>query len=252
MSKIIDENKELLARLEDLGLTEKEARVYIALLPRQNTGTSKLVQATGLHGQFVYDALARLEEMGLAQHVIQNGRKKFSAGSPERILSLAEEKKLSAQAVVKQLAARFQGAHEQSFEIYQGRNAFVAHEWTLLEGLPEDGAIYILGGGGDGYLALFGEEMEAYEQRRIEKRVRLRYLSTAGDHENFEKMLAAQTQYIEFRILPKPAHGVETDIYSDKIVFHLYGDPVVSFTFKNKTIAEGYQRFFDVLWDLSQ
>ncbi len=252
MSINTDENKELLRRLENIGLSQKEAVVYVALLPHPNTGTSNLIRTTGLHGQFVYDALARLEEIGLAKHVIQNGRKKFSAGSPERILSLIEEKKLSAQRVVEQLKAQFGETHEQSFEVYQGRNAFVAYQWTLLEGMEEGETVDALGSGGDQYVELLGEEVEAFEKRRAEKKIFMRYLSTGGSEENFKKMLAVQTQYLEFRKLPQPAHGVETDIYHDKIVFHLYGDPVISFAFKNKTIAEGYQRFFNVLWDLSK
>ncbi len=251
MSIKIDENKAIVAQLADLGLSEKEAQVYLALLPRRDIGSSKLIQATGLHGQFVYDALARLEELGLAQHVIQNGRKKFSPSSPERILSLVEEKKLSAQKLVKQLRTQFGETHEQSFEVFQGRNAFVAHEFALLEAAPGGSTIDILGGNWIEYIDLFGEEMEVYEARRIEKRVSLRYLSTAERDKQTEKMTKIQTQLLEYRFLPKPAPGVETDIFGDQIVFHMYGDPVVSFAFKNKTIADSYRRFFNVLWDLS-
>ena len=81
MSKILDqsENRELLKGLESFGLSEKEAAVYLALLPYRDIGSSKLVAATGLHKQFVYNALARLEEMGLAKHVIVRGRKNGKA-----------------------------------------------------------------------------------------------------------------------------------------------------------------------------
>src|SRR3989344_1184734 len=105
MSKIIDDtgNKDLLNKLQELGLSEKEAAVYLALLPRQDTGTTKLIRATGLHGQFVYAALAKLEDLGLAKHVIQGGRKKFSANTPNRLMSLVEEKRLSAQSIAKEL-----------------------------------------------------------------------------------------------------------------------------------------------------
>lgn len=253
MSKKLDDiaDKELLEKLSELGLLEKEARVYIALLPRENTGTSNLIRATGLHGQFVYVALERLEELGLAQHVIQNGRKKFSAGTPERILSLVEEKKLAAQSVVRQLQERFRGKHEQSFEIYQGQNAFVAHEFALLEEMPEGGIIQVLGGGGDKYIGLIGEEIDEYERLRIEKKVVVRYISTGGSPE-YLKGMAQKRKYFEYRVLPEAAPGVDTDILMDKIVFHLFGDPVVSFTFKNKDVADGYRKFFDVLWGLSK
>lgn len=252
MSKEIDDitNKELLKKLEELGLSEKESRVYLALLPRQDTGTSNLIRATGLHGQFVYQALARLEELGLAKHVIQNGRKKFSASSPARLLSLVEEKKLSAQSVVRQLETMFAGKHEQSFEVYQGQSAFVAHEFELLRSMPEDGVICVLGGGGDKYVGLIGEEIDEYERLRIEKRVTVRYISTAGDHA-YLRVMAQARSYFEYRVLPQAAPGVDTDILADKVVFQLYGNPVVSFTFTNKEIADGYRRFFEVLWNLS-
>src|SRR5262245_8265028 len=135
MTENLDQ-KELLKSLQDFGLSEKEAAVYFALLPRRDVGSSKIVLATGLHKQFVYNALARLEEMGLAKHVIQNGRKKFSAVTPTRILSLIEEKKLAAQPMVRQLQEYFVGAHEQDFEVLQGTNAFIAHQFAMIERVP--------------------------------------------------------------------------------------------------------------------
>src|SRR3989338_9941491 len=134
MSNKIDkeENTGLLKKLEELGLSGKEARVYLALFPRRDTGTSNLILATSLHGQFVYAALAKLEDLGLAKHVIQGGRKKFSANAPARLMSLIEEKRLAAQSVAKELQSRFAGAHEQDFEVYQGESAFIAHQMDLL------------------------------------------------------------------------------------------------------------------------
>lgn len=255
MSKKVDDisikaDKEILQKLGELGLSEKESRVYVALLPRQDTGTSNLIRATGLHGQFVYAALERLEELGLARHVVQNGRKKFSAGSPERILSLVEEKRLSAQQVVRQLQEKFAGKHEQSFEVFQGRNAFIAYEFALLEKVPEGGVIDVIGSDEDQYIGIFGHEIDTYERRRVEKKVSVRYLTTAVQH-NYLKVMIQQRKFFDYRILPSAAPAIDTDILLDKIVFHLYGDPVVSFSFTNKVISDGYRKFFEVLWSIS-
>lgn len=252
MSKEIDDigNKDLYKKLEELGLTDKEARVYIALLPRQDTGTSNLIRATGLHGQFVYMALERLEELGLAKHVVQSGRKKFSANPPERIVSLVKEKELTAHTIVRQLHERFAGKHEQSFEVFQGDSAFVAHEFALLEACPEGSSIDILAGNGDKYVEIFGHELNDYERIRIERRVRLRYISMSGNP-NYLKIMAQTRPFFEYRVLPQSASEVDMDIYGDKINFMIYGSPVVAFTFTNKKIAEGYKGFFEVLWNLS-
>src|SRR3989344_6843152 len=90
----------LLKNLEKLGLTEKEARIYIYLVGRtQEIGSSKIVSATGLHGQYVYTALESLEKKGLVKHVIKNNRKKWSANPPTRLESLVEEKRTVANEV---------------------------------------------------------------------------------------------------------------------------------------------------------
>jgi predicted transcriptional regulator len=252
MSKKVDDKifKDICEKLEGLGLNEKESRVYLALLPRQNTGTSNLIRATKLHGQFVYQSLERLEEVGLARHVVERGRKKFSANPPERLLSLVEEKKLTAQAAVRQLGAMFAGRHEQSFEIFQGREAVVANEFKLLESVPDGGTINILGGGGDQYIGLLGEDANDFERLRIDKKVGLRYISTAGNV-NYLKIMAQTRPFFEYRVLPEAAIGVDTDVYEELIVFRLFGDPVVTFVFRNKEITDGYRRFFEVLWNLS-
>jgi hypothetical protein len=163
---------------------------------------------------------------------------------------LVEEKKLAAQAVVRQLREQFAGKHEQSFETFQGDSAFVAHEFALLEACPDEASIDIIAGSGDKYVEIFGAELNEYERLRIEKKVKLRYISTSGNP-NYLKIMAQTRPFFEYRILPQAAPQVDTDIYPDKINFMIYGSPVVAFTFTNKEIAAGYKGFFDVLWNLS-
>src|SRR3989344_8484323 len=162
MAKIIDE-KELIKQLQDLGLSEKEAHVYLALLPKPDVGSSALIRATGLHGQFVYDALQKLEDRGLARHAVVRGRKKFSANPPERLLALLREKELAAAAVVRVLEERYAGKQEQSFEVFQGVEAVVAHEFQLLKETPEGSRVDIIGAGEDLYAQMLGSTFDEYE-----------------------------------------------------------------------------------------
>lgn len=246
------QNKELIKGLEDFGLTEKESVVYLALLPRHDVGSSKIVLATGLHKQFVYNALSRLEELGLAKHVIQNGRKKFSANTPTRILSLIEEKKLSAQHMVKQLQERFIGAHEQDFEVFQGENAFIAHQFDMLERIEPNQEALSINGTAHHFLNAMGPgESDEFEKLRVEKGLRVRFI---GMEPMKERMAEMQTwrKLWEYRIFPGQSTGmVDTDIWPDNITFMIYGDPMLCFTIKSKAIAQGYRDFFESLWKLS-
>ena len=239
MSEKTDEikSKEFVGQLRELGLSDKEARVYLALLPRQDVGSSKLIRATGLHGQFVYDALAKLEEQGLAKHAIQNGRKKFSANPPERILSLLKEKELMATSVVRQLTEQFAGKFEQSFEVFQGENAVVAHEFQLLENTPEGGRIDVIGVGGDAYIKMLGESFDEYEKRRRARNIGVRYLS-AGGSASFSGEMTNFRLNFKSNVLPGVAQGfIDTNIWQNTVVFILFGDPVVSFAFSNEKVA---------------
>lgn len=254
MSGNIDEIKDADVRkkLESIGLSAKESAVYLALLPRRDVGSSKIIQATGLHGQFVYDALVRLEQLGLAKHVVQNGRKKFSANPPLRLLSLVEEKRLAAQNVARELQERYSGKHEQDFEVFQGETAFMMHQFDMLERVAENSEALAICGPSERYLATMGEgESEQFEKLRIQKGLRVRYIGMEPQREALTKMREWRKLW-DFRIFPGQSTGlVDTDIWPDNITFNIFGDPVLSFTITNKVVADGYKEFFESLWKLS-
>lgn len=255
MSEFIDEIKDgdIRKKLENIGLSEKESLVYLALLPRRDVGSSKIIQATGLHGQFVYDALARLEQLGLAKHVIQNGRKKFSANPPLRLLSLVEEKRLAAQNVARELQERFSGRHEQDFEVFQGETAFMMHQFDMLERVAQDQEAVAICGPTERFLATLGEgETDEFEKLRIKKGLRVRYIGMEPMRERLTEMKKWRKLW-DFRIFPGQSTGlVDTDIWPDNITFNIFGDPVLSFTITNKAVADGYKEFFESLWALSK
>ena len=251
MSKNTDESA-VSAKLEGLGLTEKESRVYLALLPYRDIGSSKLIRATGLHGQFVYDALAKLETKGLARHVVQNGRKKFSANTPNRLLSLIEEKKLVANALAKELQSRYAGEREQDVEIFQGDSAFVAQQFELLKRQPEHSVMDVIASETERYQTTLEAEGAWEEYLRIlrEKNIKTRYLGSEKQRARF-RMLEKAEQWT-FRILPGHATGLmNTDIWHDNITLNIFGDPILCITVTGKEIADGYREFFETLWNLS-
>lgn len=254
MSKIIDqtENKDLLKKLEEFGLSAKESQVYLALLPRRDVGSSKIIAATGLHKQFVYNALVRLEELGLAKHVMRKNRKKFSANTPTRIISILEEKKLSAQTMVRQLQERFIGAHEQDFEILQGEASFIAYQFALLERTSSGGMINVITGPNDQYYKILTEAgvAEEFERVRIEKNLSVRYLGSETKRSDLAEMEMWRKLWTH-KILPGLSTGVvDITAWPNSVVINLYGNPLLSFVITGEQAAAGYREFFEALWKL--
>ncbi len=254
MSKSIDkeEKADLEKSLEALGLSAKEASVYLALTELGQVGSSKIIQATDLHGQFVYAALASLEDRGLATHTIQNGRKKFSAASPKRISNLIQNQALIAEEVVKKLEQMARLPEKQSFEVLQGDRAYVDHEFEQLRSAPANSTLCIFGGQGDDFARLIERRKGEYEKLRKDKKIRIRYIGSEA-----QKAELAETHRnrfgFDYRIIPGFFAGmVNTDIWTDRISFNVFGEPVMVFHLMNKDVAESYRTFFEAVWGMGR
>ncbi len=88
--------------LMELGLGQKEARVYIALLKEGPSSVRQMAAATGLNRGTVFDLLKSLQTNGLARYYNEKTRQYFVAAPPEKLRELAEER---SRAVVRANAA---------------------------------------------------------------------------------------------------------------------------------------------------
>lgn len=79
--------------LRRIGLTEGEAKVYMALLELGSCTTGKITKSAGVSGSKVYEVLDRLTGKGLASFSVKNGVKHFEPTPPERILDYLDERK---------------------------------------------------------------------------------------------------------------------------------------------------------------
>ncbi len=59
-----------LGRLVDLGLSERQAKVYLALLSQKNTMIADLQRSSGVPQTKVYEIVRQLVEMGLIRCII--------------------------------------------------------------------------------------------------------------------------------------------------------------------------------------
>ncbi len=254
MPKSIGENegREIAHGLESLGLKEKEALVYMALLELGEVGSSQIARKTGLHTQFIYTALAALETHGLAQHVVRRGRKKFSGKHPRALVRLVEQQKATADVLAARLDAFTSLPKEQRFEIFQGNTSYVAHEFDILKETPEGSEILIISGSGDRFDHEMRSVMAEYETLRIQRRVVLRYLGSRIEREYLESIKNARALF-SYRLLPGLFTGlVSTVIGPSTISFKVYGEPVTSFVVSNEVIAGSYKQFFETLWKMAQ
>lgn len=78
--------------LENIGLTDKEARVYLACLELGPTNIQNIVNKGSLKRSTVYEILESLKAKGLMQITTKGKRKQYLAAEPENLLRTIKEK----------------------------------------------------------------------------------------------------------------------------------------------------------------
>ncbi|HBP01199.1 MAG TPA: hypothetical protein DD454_03245 [Candidatus Moranbacteria bacterium] len=78
--------------LENIGLTDKEAKIYLASLELGPTNIQKIVGKSGIKRSTVYENLENLKEKGLVQITTKGKRRLYLAAEPENLLRTIKEK----------------------------------------------------------------------------------------------------------------------------------------------------------------
>ena len=78
--------------LKKLGLTEGEAKVYLALLKLRTTTVGPLVKKSKVSYSKIYDVINRLLDKGLINYIQKEKTKHFQAVEPIRIIDFLKDK----------------------------------------------------------------------------------------------------------------------------------------------------------------
>jgi HTH-type transcriptional regulator, sugar sensing transcriptional regulator len=83
--------REATERLLELGLSEKEAQVYLAMLELGPTGVNDIAKKAEVNRSTTYLHLESLARRGLASHVEREGKTVYTAESPKRLEQLIHD-----------------------------------------------------------------------------------------------------------------------------------------------------------------
>ncbi len=231
--------------LIDVGLTQREAEAYIALLQLQEAVVAAIAQKTRENRTHLYDTLRSLMHKGLASFVIKNGRKYFRAASPEKLVEYLEEKKEVLNDALPQLRelARPQ-IQTPLVEVYEGDEGI---RTILREMLRENKELLCLGSTGRSpeILPFF---LEHFHKQRQKQKLPLRVLYNndvlgrkRGEEVNKQKR--ACVKYLE------KTSPTTTYIYGDNVVTIVWiKDKLVATKIKDSDVADSFRSYFELLW----
>jgi len=236
--------------LEDLGLSKREAKAYLALLELGSTKVGEIIKKTDIPSSKIYEVLDRLMKKGLVSYITIKHQKHFKASDPENILSYAEERKKKFENILPSLKEKQKFAKEQQkVELYEGKKAVFKTIYNLVEKAKK----------GDEYLSFSvgfehddPEIVDFYTNltwRRQEKGLKIKVLTNKKIKPIYEKryskkvLITINNRYTSFNF----PQGII--IVGDKIINLSWIPKATAIIIASKNLAEQYKKFFYEVYD---
>lgn len=230
--------------LEDIGLTTAEVKVYLALLELGSSTAGPVIERSGLQSSVVHLTLPKLAAKGFISVVKEGKRSHYSAADPRAISNFIDEKKAQFEQLLPALALKQQMAKQRpQVALYEGAKGIKELLYELLEaGGKEHHTI-----GSPIESVMLGDAWwEQYHRRRAAKGIFARLLFNES-----LRAWGAESRYPkrEIRYMREGVEPLtETIIRNDKIGIIIWTEKPIGFLIHNKTAAESYDRYFELLW----
>ncbi|MBT3405656.1 hypothetical protein HN419_00655 [Candidatus Woesearchaeota archaeon] len=224
--------------LKEIGLSDGEAIIYIALLKNGSCSVSRLAEFSGQHRTHIYDTLEKLKEKGLVSYVKKSNKKYFQASDPESLLGYIDEKRKRIEDNIDELKKLKEISREKTqVEVYKGTEG--------MKNLYRD----IIKTGEE--VCLFGSGGQLREKMPVFAKQYFRDVKKHGiNHKIMFTLGTEPTESSEYKYLSKEYKSpLVTYSYGDKAILSIWGEELIGVLIDNKEFAQGFRQQFDLLWN---
>ncbi|HBH46622.1 MAG: hypothetical protein A2445_05060 [Candidatus Jacksonbacteria bacterium RIFOXYC2_FULL_44_29] len=240
----------MLSTLQKLGLTEKEARVYLASLELGSAKIPEIAKKSKIKRTTVYVILESLMQKGLVSYYQSKESKKFIAEEPERLQSLLKERQEALLQIMPQLSALIKGKEEKRPEVrfYLGKEGCLSIVEQTLE--VKNSEILYLGSIVDIYKIVTPEyDYNHYIPARMEKNIKFTALVFADLGAN--KLKQDEAKFLRtIKYLPQEYFfSSSMFIFQDKIACLSSEKELIGVVIQSSDLAQMERQKFKLLWD---
>ncbi|OGJ17075.1 hypothetical protein A3K73_01460 [Candidatus Pacearchaeota archaeon RBG_13_36_9] len=244
---------EILESLKKFGLSEKEARVYLACLELGASLASDISLKSNLPRTLIYDILERLIDLGLISYSIRDSKKYFMASSPKELIRMIKEKEEAIKEILPQLGEleKVHGIKRPRVKIYEGKDGMKTVMNDILRAGVKEFLAY---GSSRSSFEVILAFMEEWHKERIKRKVimRILYNNTKEAREKV-KTRTESLKYVNYKFMPIELESpTATLIYADKVVLQSWTKEPFAVVIENKDMAENQKRYFEALWKLAK
>ncbi len=232
--------------LKDLSLGKNDIKVYITLLQHVDLGVNEISSRSNVHRVNVYDAIKQLQKQGLITEITLGNKKIFRATDPKQLFSVLEAKQEKLMTIMPQLSAFYMQSENQA-QIFEGLEGIKHILSDMIEteehiqafGIPKE------------MPEKMGSFLNTFHKKRIEKNISIKHIYNENAKERIAYLKTLNR--CDARYLP-PEFNVPatTVIYGDKTTFWIWSEEPFSILIKSEKMAEAYNKYFELLWNMAK
>lgn len=243
--------------LEKLGLTEGEAKVFLALTELGSSTVGPIVKKSKVAYSNIYEILERLIEKGIVSFIIINKTKHFQSVSPSNLLEYLNKKEIE---IVKQketlseLIPRLEKLKEQTPK--QNATLFIglkglraAYEELFKEAKKGEENLWVYS-----HNENYSEQSDNFYLHNwfeLSRKYKIKSRGVANNSyasSKFAKKFKKKFElcFVEFPIF---SHG---ETFGDRFLLVSWEDPVISVLITAKHVSENFNRYFESVWKIAK
>lgn len=229
--------------LEEIGLSEGERKVYLALLKLGLSPVNKIKEESQLHRTTIYDFLEKLLNKGLVSYLEKNHVKYFKATHPNKLLELIQEKEENVKEILPDLIKLSSEKKEEiTVETFKGIEGFKTITNDILRILKRGEEFIGFGIDESLYKKHFHILMDQYFKKEMAAGIKERMLTSDEAH------ILYDYPSVSYRTIPKKYFNPNsTIVYKHKVAMIIW-DPVTVIIITNPGLADSYRKHFELLW----
>ncbi len=231
--------------LEDIGLTNAEIKVYLALLELGTSTAGPILEKSGLQNSVVHITLHKLIDKGFVTFVKEGKRNHYQPTNPKNIVDFINHKKERFEEILPELLLKQKTAKEKP-EIITFRGIKGIKE-LLLELLEAGGKEHHTFGSTAKSLMLGDAWWVSYHKKRAKRgiKAKLMFNESLAYWKAEVKYPKSEVRYTKTGFEPL----TETIIRNNKVGIIIWTDKPLGIIISQKEAANSYNQFFKIMWD---
>ncbi len=242
--------------LREIGLSEGEIKVYLALLKLKEAKKTELAKYAEVSSSKIYEICGRLQKKGLVGTIIKDKKIHFRAMEPKRLLDFFNEKATKIENQKRELEKsiplleNYLKIEENKAVLYGGLSAIKNFYKNILEELERGEEYYVIGVNYGDSLPGVKEFFQNYHIQRAKRGIRVKMLVNSD-----AKSILVKTVYEKSEIRYLPQYLMSNMIilfYKNKSFIFFLAKDAVGLLIQNEEVVKGFKSYFDAFWKIAK